>query len=88
MKNAYLVADKASWKEMDGLIVVVNTESGAYYALNKTASEIWKRLAAGSLSDEVQKALEDKFEVSAETVAADLEESVAEWLKEGLIVEK
>jgi len=81
----YKVADKVSWKEMDGLIIVVNTESGAYYSLNKTASEIWKQIAAGNSEQEVSKAIGERYEVSEEEVRSDLEACLKNWLDEKLI---
>jgi len=82
----YKVASKVSWKEMDGLIIVVNTESGAYYSLNKTASEIWKQIAAGNSEQEVSKAVGEKYDVSEAEVQPDLESCLKNWLEEKLIV--
>lgn len=88
MSKAYQIVEKASWKEIDGMIVVVNTESGAYYALNKTASEIWRRIAEGKNKEEVRTEMEAKYDIGPETIVADLDSSLVEWLQEGLVIEK
>ena len=88
MNDTFRVMDKVSWKELDGLIVVVDTESGAYYSLNKTASEMWKELVDGKAKEAVVKILEEKYNVPGTELQNDLDGCIAEWRKQNLIIEK
>jgi hypothetical protein len=88
-EKKFQVADNASWKKMDDLIIVVNLDTGAYYSLNRTASEIWENLASGKTIEEITAHLADTFDtadISEEKLETDISGSIDEWLAENLIV--
>ena len=76
-----------SWKDLDGLIVVVNVQTGDYYSLNPTASAVWRVLADGGRMEDARKALSAGFEVSQRSLGDDLGECVTGWVDEGLLIE-
>ncbi|MCE5324342.1 PqqD family protein [bacterium] len=82
------VAPNATWKELDGSIVVVNTVSGAYYCLNESAAVIWQDVAAGKDNNSIIEHLSGVYEVDPTMVAADLQKSIDYWIQENLIVAK
>lgn len=84
----YRASDKASWKEMEGLVIVVDTDTGSYYSLNETASAIWSEIALGKSPAETAEAVSARFEVDAETLDNDINSCIQEWINEGLILEK
>jgi hypothetical protein len=87
-ESIFQLADKISWKEMDGLVIVVNTVSGNYYSLNKTASDIWQEVVAGKSVQEVHEGITKKYTVDEETLREDIKKCVEDWQKEGLIEQK
>ncbi len=84
--KVFQLAEKTSWKEMDGLVIIVDTVSGAYYSLNQVASDIWINIVSGKAIEEVRKELLDKYSVDKETLSTDISACVDKWLKEGLII--
>lgn len=85
MRSMFELAPHVSWKELDGLIVAVDTKSGSYYSLNDTASAIWKEVVNGKSKSAVIEHLMTVFQVDEDTLAADVDRSTEKWLAEGLI---
>lgn len=52
--------------EMDGSIVMLDSDTGVYYNLGKVGSTIWRLLEKDMQPDEIVNALVDKFEVEHE----------------------
>lgn len=73
---------------MDGLVIVVNTVSGNYYSLNKTASDIWQDVFAGKSVEEVYEGITKKYTVDEKTLRDDIKKCIQDWQKEELIVKK
>lgn len=84
--HMYQLAEKISWKEMDGLVIIVDLESGAYFSLNSTASDIWQAIVSGKTEEEVKKIISEKYEVEGETIDKDVSACIDSWLSENLII--
>lgn len=84
-EQAYKPTDKTSWKEMDGLVIVVDTASGAYFSLNKTASAIWQAMASLNNIEQVKKDIKDKFKVEEEILNQDIASCIDSWKSKRLI---
>jgi hypothetical protein len=87
-ESSYEVAPSATWKELDGSIVVVNTVSGAYYCLNESAATIWQGVAAGQSGNLIVKHLLDVYKADPGEVADDVQRCIEFWMQENLIVDK
>ena len=80
-----LVSDRLEWREIDGEIVVLDTEASKYLAGNRTAGALWPRLVAGATRDELIEALVARFDVDAETASRDLDAFLRSLEERGLI---
>lgn len=55
-------------------------------SLNESAAWLWKQLESKTFTTEdVAKLLEDEYQISAETAAADAESIVKQWVDAGVI---
>ncbi len=83
----YSVMEYVCWKEIDHQVIVVNTQSGAYYSLNETASHIWCLCIAGRTPPEMVAAMAATYQVIPSTLAVDVEATIHYWLQEALVKE-
>lgn len=70
---------------MDGQMVLLDTRGGQYYDLNASGTLMLERLLAGASREQVIAAVEQKFQVSGERVATDLDALIVTLRDAGLI---
>jgi len=73
------------WARQSDATVLLDGERGLYYTLNEVASRAWELLAAGEPVIEILRCLGDEFDVTAETLQADLAALLKRLLDEELI---
>ena len=73
---------------MDGLVIIVNVETGNYYSLNQTASDIWHLILTGKDKEQIITELSNTYSADRETINSDFSNCINKWLKEELIFEK
>ena len=71
--------------EMDGDIVMMNVETGAYYGLTGLGPQIWAALESPCSSDDLFDHLLPRYEVSAEMLRQDLQVFLTDMQKNGLV---
>ena len=71
----------------DGALLL-NLDTDAYYALNRTGLEAWKILSTGRRLEVVAEVLTGSFDVSRGEALGCLRRFTAELLKESLLVER
>ena len=59
---------------------------GSIYTLNGTAGEIWNLLDGQRRAAEIVAAMAQEYDIDGDTLAADVERTLAEMREEGLIV--
>jgi hypothetical protein len=57
------------WNIVDGESVLLNPETGNYYGLNRTATEIWKALDVSRTTEELESLLASRFNAPMETLS-------------------
>jgi hypothetical protein len=74
------------WADVEGELVLLEPESGAYYALNETGADVWRQLAAGPAGErELLDRLVGGYAVEASVAAADLRRLLVELEASGLV---
>ena len=76
------------WNAVPGELVLLNADTGAYYALDAVGADLWRRLMETPSVADAKEFLAARYEASAETVAADVDRLVGELLENGLLVPK
>jgi hypothetical protein len=81
-----LVSSWAVHERLDDEVMVINLESGKYFALDGTASDCWARIAGGALASELVDLLVSSYEVDTQRATTDVEAFLSQ-LSEGGVVE-
>lgn len=67
------------WSELDDEIIVLDTSTGDFYSLNKTATEVWKALDAQTPVEHIAASLATKYGVPHAQAVADVIELTKEF---------
>ena len=72
---------------IDGEVVIVNLDSGAYYAFDGSGQYIWDRLSQdGASQEQLVVELEPRFRAPVQEISAAVQSFLAQLLDEALIV--
>ena len=74
------------YRELAGEFVLLNLQSGVYYGLDAVGSRVWQLLMDSRGIDDVCTTLLDEYDVSADTLRADIERLVGELTDKGLVI--
>jgi hypothetical protein len=74
-----------TWREIDGELVVLETEHSRYLTANPAGTLLWRRLAEGSTRDVLVRALVEAYDVPVDIAGRDVDRFVAEVRSEGLL---
>ncbi len=78
------IPESTLFRDLDGEAVLVNVESGEYFGLNETGSEVWRLVVEGVPTEQIPERLVESFEVALEAATADVEDLVRELRAHGL----
>ena len=72
-------------REVDGELLVLDTEADQIHQLNSTASEIWRLHQDGLDAKEIADALANRFEVDKDKVVIDVSQAIQDFRARGLL---
>ena len=72
---------------LDGQVLIIRSDTGAYYSLDGTAAEVWVAIMGGSDEAGVVAVLSERYPAAADAVATDVTAFVDQLLAESLLVE-
>ena len=75
------------WREVEGEIVALDLRSQTYLGINRTGAAIWPALIAGAERAALIAELTEKFRVSEDQAAADLDAFLAQLRDQDLLEE-
>jgi len=78
--------EKISHETIDGEVVIINLESGAYYSLDNSAAQIWGFIEKGYSNGAMVKELESLFQGSSRDIESAVERFMKELHAEDLII--
>lgn len=82
------ISENAIARMIDDEMVILDMESGDYFALNETGVRMWNAITAGESIDAAVAAITKEFSGATESeIEADLEALVAELRAAGLVVD-
>ncbi len=73
------------WNVVDNETVLLNTETGFYYGMNKTASVIWELLETPKTIEEIVQEMNKRFSVGPAVLAGDVERIIKTLTSKRLI---
>ena len=80
-----LRSDRLEWREVDGEVVVLDTEASVYIAINQAGSAIWPNLAAGATRDDLVARLREEFGIDENVASTDVDAFIAALRTQGLL---
>jgi hypothetical protein len=83
----YKVADDITWKDLKSGVVILHINSGDYFTLNETASQIWYGIVAGKEDTEIIRMIMDTFDVSEAEIVKDMKDTI-DLLKSENVINK
>jgi hypothetical protein len=72
-------------RTFDGDLVLLDLARGDYFGVNEIGARLWEGLVAGKTPREIAVEIQPDYEVSSETLLADLEKLTTELVTRGLI---
>lgn len=80
------VAPHISWTPVEGELALFDTRDGSYHALNASAAEIWRGLAAGTPPADLAARLAARYGAPEDEVVSGVASFVEDALARGLLV--
>jgi hypothetical protein len=72
-------------ERLDDQVIMINLETGAYFALEATAADCWVALAAGAGLDDIVSDVVSRYDVDRARAETDVEVFVDAMVNEGLV---
>lgn len=83
--SAWCIADHVVWRDMDGELVLFDSQAERYHALNPMGSRIWRALAQGLAPEAIADELLTQFEAPADHIGSGVQAFVANACALGLL---
>ena len=78
--------DDLSWRDVDGELVALNTDSGKYYSFNDVGREVWLAVAEGKSMEDLLNLVESEYDVpDRDTAAKDVEKFLVDLMDAKLV---
>jgi hypothetical protein len=68
-------------------VILLDPDTGQYYTLDDVGSRVWELCDGGRSVEEIAAVITSEYEAPAKTIAADVQELLAELAGEKLVVE-
>lgn len=79
-------ADAVAAEVIDGEAIIIDLATGVYYSMDGVGGSIWALIETESSFEEIVTAIVARYEVSRNQAETDVQEFVAELLREKLVV--
>jgi hypothetical protein len=86
--NRVIVPDTVLFRDLDGEAVILNLDTESYLGLDDVGTRMWTALTSQPSIQAAYDVLLAEFDVSPETLRADMERLIGEMLEHGLITLK
>ena len=73
------------WRAVDDEVLVLDGETSTYVAVNRTGAALWPELAAGATRDRLVAVLVERFDVTQESAARDVDAFVEQLEAQGFL---
>jgi Coenzyme PQQ synthesis protein D (PqqD) len=80
-----LRADRVAWRPVDDEVIALDVDAAVYLSVNRTGAALWPALAVGATRDELAGTLADRYSLSHEAAARDVDSFVEHLSGLGLL---
>ena len=83
----YQIPDYVLFTEIDGETVLLNIQTGYYYAMNEVSTMIWQGIKNGQSRAAIQFRLRETYAVDSDQLQQDMDEFLAALTEHALVQE-
>lgn len=80
------IGDRVVYEVIEGETVLLDLDSGVYFALNQVATRFWRLIEEGKDVEQALETMTGEYEVEPQVLRADIEELLGELTERGLVV--
>ena len=88
MANSLKINESLVHEEVEGELVIVDTESGKYFSLNSLAAEIFLGLEQEHSIEQIRERITSRFPDKAGEINADISELLEDFKRQEILVSK
>lgn len=81
----FKIRDEVIFRDLDGEMIIMDTDSGSYSGLNETGARIWTLISESRSMARVMSLLQDEYEVSSDSFVEDVRAFIQNLLDENLV---
>jgi len=70
---------------LDGEAVLLNIDTGIYFSLNRTGTQIWSLLQEGRTVEDVRREIHERFDAEPQVIDHDFDGLMDELVRRGLV---
>lgn len=88
MASLLLIPEDVVWTDLGDEVVLLKLESAVYFGLDRAGARIWSLIVEGRSREEIAELMTAEYSLSLSKARNDLEELIAELLKQGLVKDR
>lgn len=85
MKRYVVPAEDFAWREAEGQLLVLHVPTSQYAELNASAAVLWEAMVEGATTEELERALTSRYDLTPDRAAADVEAFLSSLRRAGLL---
>ena len=85
LESKVAIGDDVVSRDLEGLAVILNLESGTYFGLDQVGTRIWSLLQEDESLRRTFEAIQQEYDVAPETLERDILRLVGELCAKGLV---
>ena len=78
-------SNTVTWKEINGVVVILLLSSGEFFELNKVGSHIWKFLVYGNTPDQIIEEMVKLYAAPANKMMTDVNDFIKNLVEKGML---
>ena len=86
LKSHYSISPEAVFRDVAGEEVILDLQSGTYFGLNKTGTEIWNLIQQEKSVESIASFLGEEYGIPEKIALEDAQKLVSELLKKKLLI--
>ena len=84
--KTYKIDSNIIWRDVDGVVYILQPEREEIHALNETGTLIWKLMSKGYSLKQIQQRFVSLYNVSSQEAQSDIQEFVDRYIREKFFV--
>jgi hypothetical protein len=79
------ISDGVIWRDVGGDVVILNVETGVYFGIDGSGSQMWRELAEHGSVEKTLESVQQQFDVGPDELRRDVRDLVELLVEKGLV---